>query len=106
MACVDKSADKIYIKYKRDKKGAWQMIRLSTSDLRKDTADALNKVAYGGDRIALQRRGKDVAVIVSVEDYELLKAIEDKADLETIRKIKEEPGEDVLWEDLKKELGL
>lgn len=82
------------------------MIRLSTSDLRKDTADALNKVAYGGDRIALQRRGKDVAVIVSVEDYELLKAIEDKADLETIRRIKEEPGEDVLWEDLKKELGL
>ena len=82
------------------------MIRLSTSDLRKDTADALNKVAYGGDRIVLQRRGKDVAVIVSVEDYELLKAIEDKADLETIRKIKEEPGEDILWEDLKKELGL
>ncbi len=82
------------------------MIRISTSDLRKDTADALNKVAYGGDRIALQRRGKDVAVIVSVEDYELLRAIEDKADLETIRKIKEEPGEDIDWEDLKKELGL
>jgi len=82
------------------------MIRLSTSDLKKDTADALNKVAYGGDRIALQRRGKDVAVIVSVEDYELLKAIEDKADLETIRKIKEEPGDEILWEDLKKELGL
>jgi antitoxin Phd len=82
------------------------MIHLSISDLRKDTADALNKVAYGGDRIALQRRGKDVAVIVSVEDYELLRAIEDKADLETIRKIKEEPGEDVPWEDLKKELGL
>jgi len=82
------------------------MIRISTSDLRKDTADALNKVAYGGDRIALQRRGKDVAVIVSVEDYKLLRAIEDKADLETIRKIKEEPGEDIDWEDLKKELGL
>jgi hypothetical protein len=55
---------------------------------------------------ALQRRGKDVAVIVSVEDYELLKAIEDKADLEMIRKIKEEGGDDVLWDDLKKELKL
>ena len=82
------------------------MIRLSTSELRKDTAEALNRVAYGGDRIALQRRGKDVAVIVSVEDYELLRAIEDKADLETIQKIKAEPGEDILWDDLKKELGL
>jgi hypothetical protein len=45
-------------------------------------------------------------VIVSVEDYELLKAIEDRADLDTIRKIKEEPGEEVPWEDLKKELCL
>ena len=36
------------------------MIRLSTSELRKDTADALNRVVYRGDRIALQRRGKDV----------------------------------------------
>lgn len=88
--------------YKRSK----TMIRLSTSELRKDTADALNRVVYRGDRIALQRRGKDVAVIVSVEDYELLRAIEDRADMETIRKIKAEPGEDVLWDDLKKDLGL
>ena len=82
------------------------MIRLSTSELRKDTADALNKVVYRGDRIALQRRGKDVAVIVSVEDYELLRAIEDRADMETIKKIKAEQGEDVLWDDLKREPGL
>jgi len=91
--------------YKKDKR-SMTMIRLSTSELRKDTADALNKVVYRGDRIALHRRGKDVAVIVSMEDYELLRAIEDRADLETIRKIKAEPGEDVPWDDLKKELGL
>jgi prevent-host-death family protein len=91
--------------YKKNKRSI-TMIRLSTSELRKDTADALNKVAYGGDRIALQRRGKDVAVIVSVEDYELLRALEDRADMETIRKIKAESGEEVLWDDLKKELGL
>jgi len=45
-------------------------------------------------------------VIVSVEDYELLKVIEDKADLEMIRKIKEEDGDDILWDDIKKELKL
>jgi len=28
------------------------MIRVSTSDLRKNTADVLNKVAYGGERVA------------------------------------------------------
>ena len=102
---VDNPADESYIMYITYKRGE-QMIRMATSDLRKDTADTLNKVAYGGERIALQRRGKDVAVIVSVEDYELLKSIEDRADLETIRKIKDEPGEDVPWDDLKRELGL
>ena len=102
---VDNPADEsciMCITYKRGE----QMIRMATSDLRKDTADTLNRVAYGGERIALQRRGKDVAVIVSVEDYELLRSIEDKADLETIRKIRGEPGEDVPWDDLKRELGL
>lgn len=82
------------------------MMRLSASDLRKDTAEALNRVAYGGDRIVLHRRDKDVAVLVSMEDYALLKELEERMDLEAIRKSKAEPGENVDWEDLKEECGL
>ena len=82
------------------------MRRMSTSELRKETSEALNRVAFGGDRIALQRRGKDVAVIVSVGDYELLKEIENRMDLEAVRKSLAEGGEDISWDNLKKELGI
>lgn len=44
--------------------------------------------------MTLQRKGKDVVVILSVEDYELLCILEDKVVMKTIRKIKTEPGED------------
>jgi prevent-host-death family protein len=82
------------------------MTRISTSELRKDTADALNRVAYAGERIILHRREKDVAVIISIEDYALLREIEDREDIEAIRKSKAEKGPRTDWEDLKKELGL
>ena len=64
------------------------MHRLSITDFRKDVSEALNRVAYKGERIALQRHGKDVAVVVSVEDLELLRRMEDEADLRLARKAK------------------
>jgi len=47
-------------------------------DIRKNMADALNRVAYRGDRIVLERRGKEVAAIVSMEDLELLRKLEEE----------------------------
>ena len=44
-------------------------------------ADALNKVAYAGERVVLARRGKGVAALVSMEDLELLEKMEDEADV-------------------------
>jgi prevent-host-death family protein len=82
------------------------MRRMTTSELRKDISEAVNRVAYAGDRIALQRSGKDVAVIVSVEDYELLSEIENRLDLDAVRKSLAEGGENISWEELKKELDL
>ena len=82
------------------------MRRMTTSELRKDISEAVNRVAYTGDRIALQRSGKDVAVIVSVEDYELLSEIENRLDLAAVRKSLAEGGENISWEELKKELDL
>jgi len=82
------------------------MTRISASELRKDAADALNRVAYGGDRIVLHRRDKDVAVLISMKDYALLREFEDRLDLEAIRKSKAKKGKKVDWEDLKAECGL
>lgn len=47
-------------------------------EIRKNMADALNRVAYSGDRIVLQRRGKGVAALVSMDDLKLLRRAEDE----------------------------
>jgi len=58
------------------------MTRLTASQLREDLASALNKVAFGGERIVIQRNRKDVAALVSMEELSLLRALEDNLDLE------------------------
>ncbi len=62
------------------------MVRLAVSRARGDLAEALNRVAYTGERIVLERRGKRVAAIVSVEDLDLLEQLENRMDLEDARK--------------------
>jgi prevent-host-death family protein len=82
------------------------MTRLTASQLREDLADTINKVAFGGERIVLRRNNKDVAALVSIEDFYLLQDLEDKLDLAAIKEAMEEPGASIPWEDIKKELGI
>lgn len=82
------------------------MTRLSTSELRKDLATALGRVAFGGERIILQRSNKDVAALVSIEDLALLRELEDRADVAEIQKRMKEPGRNIPWKKVKKELGI
>ena len=82
------------------------MTRLTASQLREDMATAINKVAFGGERIVLQRNNKDVAALVSVEDLNLLRELEDRADLAEIKKALKEPGSNIPWKDIKKDLGI
>jgi len=82
------------------------MTRLTASQLREDLATAINKVAFGGERIVLQRNNKDVAALVSVEDFNLLRELEDRTDLAEIKKALKEPGTNIPWKDIKKELGI
>jgi len=82
------------------------MTRLTASQLREDLASALNKVAFGGERIVLQRNKKDVAALVSIDDLTLLRRLEDRLDLARMRKALDEPGASVSWEEAEKELGL
>lgn len=56
------------------------MTRLSASEARQDFAEVLNRVAYEKERIVLHRRGKNVAVVVPVEDLELIEELEDEID--------------------------
>lgn len=82
------------------------MTRLAANEARRDFAEALNQVAYKGDRIVIHRRGKDVAVLIPVEDLDLLESLEDAIDVEEARKSLQEPGESIPLTQVKKRLGL
>ena len=61
-------------------------------ELRGNLADTLNRVAYGHERIVLERRGKGVAVLVSMDDLATLQALEDAEDVRVARKRLKEKG--------------
>ncbi len=63
------------------------MAKMAVIDARKDLADVLNRAAYGKERVVLTRRGKDVAAIVSIDDLNILEAIEDHMDVTESEKI-------------------
>lgn len=79
--------------------------RMAVREAREHLAEVINRVVYGGERVVIERRGKDAVVVVSLEDVELLQAIEDRLDRDEILKAREEPGS-VPWEQIKEELGL
>jgi prevent-host-death family protein len=79
------------------------MTRLSATKAREVFSDTLNRVAYGGERIILHRRGRDLAALVSLEDLNLLRELEDRLDLEAARKALKEEGT-ITWKDVKLEL--
>jgi prevent-host-death family protein len=81
-------------------------VEISVAEIRDNLADALNRVAYAGERVILQRRGKGVAALVSMEDLKLLEHIEDEHDLKEARKALAEPGPNIPFEQVKAELGL
>lgn len=57
------------------------MDRLGASEAREHFGNILNRVAFGKERVVVERRGKDLAAIVSMDDLMLLEALEDQADL-------------------------
>jgi prevent-host-death family protein len=65
----------------------------------------INRVAFGKERLLLERHGQDVAAVVPLDDLRLLEELEERFDLEAARRALQEPGS-VSFEALKKELGL
>ena len=68
------------------------MVQVGIKEIRDNLADALNRVAYAGERVVLARRGKGVAALVSMEDLDLLEKMEDEADLKAAKKARKEKG--------------
>ena len=80
--------------------------KITTADARKKFSNIINRVAFGNESFVLTRRGEPVAALVSMEELKLLQELEDQIDIEDAWKAKNEPGEPIPWEELKKELEL
>jgi len=81
------------------------MFRMAASDVRKNFSETLNKVSFGKDRVMIHRNEKDLAVIVPLEDVELLEMIEDKVDLMLVKEAMadSDPNDRMDWETFMKE---
>lgn len=53
------------------------MGKIGATELRKELAEALNRVAYSGERIVIDRNGKDIAAVVPMADLVRLQKLEE-----------------------------
>ena len=65
---------------------------MSVADFRNQLAEPINRVIYQGERVVLERRGKDVAAVVSMDDLRRLEAMEDASDVKAASKARKEKG--------------
>lgn len=56
------------------------MTKTTLSEARNNLPELVNRASYGQERIVIERRGKPVAAIVSLEDVARLEAFEDARD--------------------------
>ena len=80
--------------------------KISAADARKKFSNIINRVAYGKELFILTRRGEPLAAIVSIDDLKLLQEIEEQMDIDDAWKARNEPGENISWEELRQELEL
>ena len=68
------------------------MTTFGIAELRNNLGEAVNRAAYGGERVILTRRGKGVVALVSLDDLATLEALEDQEDLRSALKARKETG--------------
>ena len=85
------------------------MKRLNVVELKNSLGDVLNRAEYRGERVIVQRRGKDSAAIISVADLRLfehlLEEAEDRADVEAARAALAESDERIPYEEFVRTRG-
>ena len=81
-------------------------MNVGIADIRNNLADTLNRAIYGGERVVLERRGKPVAAIVSLEDLALIEELDNRSDLRAARKARQQGGKPVPLAKIKARLGM
>ncbi len=84
--------------------------RITTTDIRRDFTGILDRLARRSDRIILQRRGKDIAVLMPMKELrlfeDLIERIEDRLDMDAAKQAWIEQGDEppASWEEVKERL--
>ena len=61
---------------------------LGVVEIRNNLADVMAQVAYTGLRFVVERKGRPMVALVSIEDLRQLEALEDARDSELLRRAK------------------
>ena len=86
--------------------------RIKPYEAKKALTTVINKVAYGKEPVIFESRGKDLATLISMDQFwlfeRLLEELEDRMDLEEAEKALDDPDnrERIPWKALKDELAL
>lgn len=81
------------------------MNSVNVSAARSKFQELLNRVCFGRERIVVERRGKPIAAIVSIEDLKRLEAIEDVLESTQLRRAIEENDSFVTLESIVAQRG-
>ena len=81
------------------------MTTVTITNMRTQIRKLADSVAHHGERICVERNGEPAFIMVSVDDMEVLEALEDRMDIEAAKKTLKE-GKFTDLEDLAKELGI
>ncbi len=80
------------------------MIALTSSDARKNFADALRKAK--SEPVVIERRGRREAVMIAPELFDhFVEATEELEDISAFDAAMEEDGENIPWDEVKAQLG-
>lgn len=80
--------------------------KIPVLEARRHFADIINRARYKGERVVLTRHKQPVAAVVSLEDLELVEALEDRLDVAAARAALAAGGEPQALDDVIAELGL
>ncbi len=82
------------------------MATVTVTEVRDHWSDFINRVAFQGERIVMQRNAKPVAALVSAADAALLEALEDRLDLAEAKRRLSDGSAPLAYDAVRAELGL
>jgi prevent-host-death family protein len=79
------------------------MTTLTATELKNRIGEALNEVEFRHQRVILERKGRPAAALIPISDLRLLEGLEDRLDVEEIKRVLADPDEE--WTPLEEVLA-